>query len=242
MSHALFYGVCYSAIYSLLSSVFMVFGPFGIIGSIILTSAATANLRAAWTHATIAAPSNKRFFQRILPRGAAKKLIGPNIRAQLSVGLTQVVTVVTLLMAKRTVQRYGLNWLTINLFLLPIVTSISMGLFVILPCHIALIRREASLLPEDEDCIVPFDRSFNGTVAWEFATCREKLFHLYFIRGAWKTLDKKILKRAIVILAKFFAMFVALNAFFAVLVGVELFVILGKSNVDWFATQVHNSL
>jgi hypothetical protein len=67
----------------------MFFGPLGIFGSIIIASAITCNLHAAWTHATIAAPSDKGFFQRFLPREAAKKLIGPNLRVQLSVGLTQ---------------------------------------------------------------------------------------------------------------------------------------------------------
>jgi hypothetical protein len=241
-SFGLFYGACYFIIYSLLSSVLVTFGPLGVFGSMMLTSAITCNLRAGWTHATIAAPSDKGFFQRFLPRETAKKLIGPNLRAQLSVGLTQFVTAFGIIIAHGTVQRYGLNWLSINVFLLPIATAISMGVFVILPCHIALIRREASLLPEDAGCIVPFDRSFNGTVTWEFDSCREKFFHMYSIRGAWKTLDKKILKRAVVLLAKLCAIFIAMNVFFSVLVGVELFVILGKSNVSWFAVQVHNSL
>jgi hypothetical protein len=241
-SFGIFYGVCFTIIYMVLSSVLLFFGPIGIIASMLLTSAITCNLRATWTHATIAAPSKAGFFQRFLPRQTAKKLILPNLRAHWSVILTQIITGLSTLLAERTVQRHGVNWLTVMVYLLPIGSAVVMGVFAILPCHIALIRAEASLLPEDVDCIVPFDRTFNGTVTWEFESCRQKFVHLFTIRGARKTLDKTILKRTIMILVKLCAISFAMTMFFSLVVGLELFVILGKSNVSWFAAQVANKL
>jgi hypothetical protein len=237
-----FYGVCYGLIYTLLTSLFGFFGPLGILFSIICTSAATCNLRAAWTHATIAAPSDKRFFQRFLPRETAKKLIAPNVRAHLSVVLTQVVTFVTVYAAKDTVQRFGLNWLSINVFLLPIASTVGMVLFVYLPCQIALIQREASLLPEDADCIVPFDRTFNGTITWDFETRKEKFVHLAAIRGAWRSVDKTMRKRVVTVLAKLVGISIATGLFFGAVVSAELFVIVGKSNLIWAADQIHSQL
>ena len=42
-------------------------------------------------------------------------------------------------------------------------TLVLVGLFVV-PAHVVLARIQASLLSPDEDTIIPFDKTFDGTV------------------------------------------------------------------------------
>ena len=84
---ARFRGLRYLALYSLMSAglnalfrMGLRFVPGGRIIGVVLAGIVTARVHAAWTHATIAAPSKKTFCQRFLPKSEAKHLMLPTIR------------------------------------------------------------------------------------------------------------------------------------------------------------------
>lgn len=79
-------------------------------------------------------------------------------------------------------------WKALVVFLV----TMAVGLFLVVPAHIILVRVQASLLPEDDDTIIPFDRTFEGRVepavvgGRGFATPADAW--ATFSRAAWKRL------------------------------------------------------
>jgi hypothetical protein len=80
-----------------------------------------------------------------------------------------------------------------------------------LPAHVLLVRAQASLLPEADEPIVPFDRSFGGRVTPlaaggpGYATLRDAWFS--FPRAAWRRLLILYCKVALIIFASEFLVF-----------------------------------
>lgn len=87
--------------------------------------------------------------------------------------------------------------------------STMLWVVVIIPARVVLVRVQASLLPEDEDPIIPFDRSFDGKVepavvgGLGYAT----------VANAWSTFSKAAWRRVIILYAKIFGVIVATMIF-----------------------------
>jgi len=199
----------------------------------------TCNLHAAWTHATIAMPVHKPFFQRFLPRKTASRLVLPTIRLHVGILAMQGATAGTLAMAQRVVYHRGINWLTANAFVLPAVVFLTIAFVHVIPSQIALIRAEASLLPEDQSAVVPFDRTFGGRISWEgFATRRAFVFQYLTIRGAYKTFDKTVYKRVVKMNVQLFVILTAITVIFAGIFAYELWAFAGNE-IDNASRFVH---
>lgn len=143
--------------------------------AILITAAAgavTANLHAAWTHKVVSMPSDTSFWQRVPSRSNWKALALPaavyNAMPYLSLYIVQGVA-----------QLFGLSDLhernprdmsgaeaasIISRSIAVLVIGVACTLFLCLPAIVTMVRVEASLLPEDDDTIVPFDRTFAGKV------------------------------------------------------------------------------
>jgi hypothetical protein len=194
----------------------------------------TCNLHAAWTHDTIAMPSEKPFFRRFLPRAVARSLVAPTIRLQLGTFVLQFATAGAAAFSQKIVEKHGLNFMTANAYLLPIVVFLAILFGHVLPSHIALIRTEASLLPEDRSAIVPFDRSFGGRVSWEVAegceraTRKARCIQGFTLRGAYRMFDRATYMRVVKMLVKMFMIMIAITAMFAAIYVVELRTLAGK--------------
>jgi hypothetical protein len=229
-------GLFASIVYSFFAAIFSaVLSPIPFLAIFlprILAAVVTCNLHAAWTHDTIATPSEKPFFRRFLPRAEAKKLVGPTIRLKMGTVALHGGIAGCALLSRKVFDRYGLNPLTVNLYLLPIVVSLGILFGHIIPSQIALIRAEASLLPEDRSAIVPFDRSFGGRVSWEFGEGREgRRAHfrkVCTLRGAYSMFDRATYKRVVKMLVKMVMIMIAIAFVFAALFVVELRVLAGK--------------
>ncbi|KAL7916068.1 hypothetical protein GGI35DRAFT_17712 [Trichoderma velutinum] len=84
-----------------------------------------------------------------------------------------------------------------------ILLSTILYVVVIIPARVVVVRIQASLLPEDEDPIIPFDRSFDGKVepavvgGLGYAT----------ITDAWSTFSKAAWRRVVILYAKIVAIF-----------------------------------
>lgn len=88
-----------------------------------------------------------------------------------------------------------------------IILSTMLYIVVIIPARVVLVRVQASLLPEDEDPIIPFDRSFDGKV--EPAVVGGRGYAT--IDAAWSTFSKAAWRRVVILYAKIMAIFVGVT-------------------------------
>jgi hypothetical protein len=100
------------------------------------------------------------------------------------------------------------------------VSSQSIRLLVSLPLEVAVVRIQASLLSEDEEPIVPFDRSFgnngpNGLPPGLLAEPRGPLS----LSQAWRSLTWTEMRRLLKVFAKMLAVQAVVNAVFWLAVG-----------------------
>lgn len=183
-----------------------------------------APLFTTWTHLVITAPSAKSFAQRIPP---LKKVYlatwFPSFllwaAAHASVLLPALLGRLIGLNVPRNPDQVGshpVNGSNIGKALAVLGLSLGLQAFLLIPAETALRRVQASLLPPDEDTIVPFDRSFAGRVEPEVVT--GKGFATF--GAALKTVTRASWLRIYLLRIKVFfinmAAFVAMGVFFFV--------------------------
>lgn len=188
---------------------------------------------ATWTHVVISESSEKRWYRRVPKPSTFRKLAGPTflnalarqmvgfglIKMITSFGLERYVTDPSRLTELNDADRLA-AWASLFAVL---ITAILAAVLVIFPSHVALKRVQASLLPEEDESIVPFDRTFNGKVVPEIlggSGC-------VGMREAWKSFDWNGRIRLVKVYAKVFSMQVALLMIFIITATAELRIILG---------------
>jgi len=210
------------------NAVFAMFGPLGVWMASASAAVLCCNLHATWTHATIAAPTQKAFFQRFIAPKQAYKLILPTLRLQVAMGLMQVIvfgsTFCVVELARDGDISHGVAE---SLAVLPIGGGLLVGLVLVLPAYIALIRAEAALLPEDMSAIVPFDRTFGGRMAQDIDSKRCRFLKDFTFQGAWTQFSRETYKRVVKMQAKFFGLSLATGLVFGLLFAAEAYLIVG---------------
>lgn len=88
--------------------------------------------------------------------------------------------------------------------LVMVLACVVAGIFLILPAHVVLVRVQASLLPEDQDTIIPFDRTFEGKVE---PAVVGGLGHAT-VTDAWSTFSRSAWRRLITFYIKIYAIVV----------------------------------
>lgn len=165
------YNLCFVLAHNIIATVLPGF-PGSPIVLAALSGALLANLHASWTFKVISMPTNVSFFQRI-PARSAWKLLALPAAAQAAtpyISLYIISGFAIMLDLHRLDQanpQYfsGAQWTWLIVrFALVLVIAFACATFICLPAMVTQIRVEASLLPDDQDTIVPFDRSFNGKV------------------------------------------------------------------------------
>jgi len=208
------------------------FIPVGVDG--VLAAVLLARLRLAWTHIVISEASPKYWFQRLADNKAWKKIVGPT--AILSI-CEQLAVLLPLNVAKS----FGLqiladpkaiselNCAAMKILAMKVFTVFALGIFmsvaVVIPVTVSLTRVQASLLSEEEETVVPFDRSFGGKLSSAIAGGSGVLG----LRDAWKTFDWNSRIRLIKIYLKVAAMQLAVCIWILVCVTAQLHVMLGKN-------------
>ncbi|KAF2812515.1 uncharacterized protein BDZ99DRAFT_461188 [Mytilinidion resinicola] len=168
----IFYNFTHAFVTKILDAVIPGFipGRFFIFSS--LSAVLLARVHAAWTHTVISMPSNKRFWRRMPPASSWRQLALPAaVKAcagyaslYVAVGFVYVLRL-NRLNGNELATYKGVDWFLLALRVTSLVAVVLLSaLFVTLPAIVTLVRVEASLLPEDSECIVPFDRSFAGKV------------------------------------------------------------------------------
>ncbi|KAH9838927.1 hypothetical protein Tdes44962_MAKER01778 [Teratosphaeria destructans] len=147
------------------------FGLFGHALVYIFVSVCTSRLHAVWTHGMIAYPSSKPFFRRFVDRKSAKALLLPSA----VFAAAQQATIILPVAVAFSLGAHELNHEDILnaahgkdcakmaimglRFLAVPITALFVAFAVLLPAAVTLTRIEATLLPDGEETIVPFDRA-----------------------------------------------------------------------------------
>jgi len=165
------YNLFFSITTGVISSLFPKF-PGSLVIVAAASGAATANFHAAWTHKVISMPTTLSMFQRI-PARSEWKVLAPAaaVAAAMPYVSLYIMSGFAVLLGldrinPERVQLYSgadFCWL-LSRFAIMFVLALSCTLFICLPAMVTQIRVEASILPEEQDTIVPFDRTFNGKV------------------------------------------------------------------------------
>lgn len=204
---------------SLLASLIVPIGSF--FGQFIaqsLISIIFSTWQMAWVHIVITEPSPKRFYQRI-----------PSFRTWIKIA--PAAALVDFATAACVFLPMGL---TSALGFLPDVTSDVSGLFqfaavaalpallavlVSVPAQVVFVRVAASMLPEEDETIVPFDRSFGGKVNPEIVGGSGKIG----IVTAWTSFDWPARVRLAKVIAKTFVMQVAVAIVAFITLGIQFY-------------------
>lgn len=210
-----------------------------------LAGAVVANLHAAWAHKVISMPTTKSLWQRIPSRKhwtrlalpAALEATVPYISLYMIAGFGMLLGLHKL--ESEDVAEYNCKqWTSLIMRIIAMVVfSIFTSLFLCLPAIVTLIRIEASILPEDEDTIIPFDRTFGGKVA---STLMGGTGMVGFL-DAWRSFNWEARRRLVKLFVKVFFIMAGLIFIVAHVLMFELFAIMGPS-VGKLMAQMKNGL
>jgi hypothetical protein len=198
--------------------------PMGVDG--VLAAVLLARLRMGWTHIVISEPSSKYWFQRLPTWSSWKKIALPaliqSLCEQITVCLPFALAIFMGLGRFQDPQQIAdLTNAERSIVLLKFLAVIVLALFsavaINVPATVALTRVQASLLPDEVETIVPFDRSFGGKVVPAIVGGSGAISML----EAWKTFDWNARIRLLKIYLKVISMQVAI-------LFVSMFVIVGQ--------------
>ena len=240
------YSVLSSLVFTFFSAVFD-FVPGQAVLSAAITGALLARVHAAWTHKVVGMPTEQCFWKRIpnkshwktlaLPAAIASAM--PHISMHLTLGLIRLVGIVGKWNAPKQGQPMSCSQkiLGVASFLAVIIFVISCTLFLCLPAMVTLARVEASILPEDQDTIVPFDRTFGGKVVTKMMGGTGVVGFL----DAWRSFNWEGRRRLLKLFVKNF--FLLAGAFIVLLhvIALEAFVIMGPEIGHAMAQVKHDA-
>lgn len=226
---AIVYHMLHGFIVGLFSSDFSTTRPVvSVLSSILLWQ-----IPMAWTHIVISNPSSKRWYQRLPSRGVWRQILPATalfaiaqqaaVYAPMGVGVlfynsfmearlydSENPNVVKSIIA---VQALGV-----------MAVAIAFVILVVIPAHVTLRRVQASMLPEEDETIVPFDRSFGGRVQPQIlggSGCVS-------MTNAWRSFDRPAAVRLLKVYAKVIAIQIAATVFFVLTIVGELRLIMGE--------------
>lgn len=212
-------------VYSIVSAV-----PFiPAIVAAMISALALVQLYCAWLHVVITAPSEKRFYQRLPPfkkafQACALPTVLYFIALEIHSFLPQLLfraLGVTTWDPKNPSQVPQADphdtWKLLIVFIVSITTTI----FITIPAHVVLTRTQASLIPEEDETIVPFDRSFQGKLEPAIVGGRGYVT----IKDAWQTFSRASWVRLVKLYLKIFAVSLVVYFGMALIVVPEFFLI-----------------
>jgi len=204
-----------------------------------ITGALLAQIHVAWTHKVIAMPQKTRFWQRFVSFADWKALALPaalkSAATSLSILIILAFAVVFRLdkVGAPEATTAGQTACTILKFLTLVAIIFACGLFLWLPAQVTYIRMESSLLPDNQDTIVPFDRTFEGKVTPKIhggSGC------IGFV-DAWKSFQWEARRRVVKVYCKAAGLSVALGFLFAHVMLFEVWAFMGTAFIAQMKKQ-----
>lgn len=195
----------------------------------LITAVVVANIQVAWVHIVISEPSSKRFYRRI-PSFRSLPKVFPAF-ALMYVGSSVVAATIIFVghLIAGTPNDTSVDFtkgVRQSDFIIYTVASL-VGFLVSVPAEVIFTRVAASTLPEDDESIVPFDRSFGGKVAPAITGGG-----VLSIADAWNTFDRDGWRRYIKATVKAWLMQVAAILLFSVLIVAQSVVHIRKEGSD----------
>ncbi|WQF80246.1 hypothetical protein CDEST_05260 [Colletotrichum destructivum] len=191
----------------------------------LLAALSLVQLSAAWVHIIITPSSPQHFWQRLPPFKRAFDATARPVAAQWFA--EQLATWVPIAIGwaigmDLPNMQYGGSgsntpqFHTSDAWKSIVVTLVSIGIqiIVVIPAHVVLVRVQASLLPEEANTIIPFDRSFEGKV--EPRVVGGKGYAT--MDDAWSGFSRSAWKRLVILYAKIFAVTFAAFFFMAAII------------------------
>lgn len=188
-----------------------------------------------WIHVVISEPSPRRWYQRIpFPYARTWKKIAPAV-AIWAVS-SQVVTVLPMMMAGTwgAMRRFhdpefepGMKdaYATAGQLFMAMFLTILLLVLVQVPATVAMVRVAASMLPEEDETIVPFDRTFGGLTTPEIIGGQGKIG----IVEAWRSFNWECRRRLLRTVVKVAAILMATWFIFSVVVMIEAHTLFGPA-------------
>ncbi|CBY00515.1 hypothetical protein IAQ61_011438 [Plenodomus lingam] len=196
-----------------------------------LAGAVVANVHAVWTHKIVSMPTEKTIWQRIpskahwktLALPAAIKAAMPYISLYLVGGFGYMLNLHKL-ESENLAEYKCAQWTSLIVRLgATLIFAVFCTLFLCLPAIVTLVRIEASILPEDQDTIVPFDRTFGGKVVEKMMGGTGVVAFL----DAWRSFNWEARRRLIKLYLKTFIMVSGLVFVIMHILAFEMFAIMG---------------
>jgi len=193
----------------------------------IVALVALSQLSLAWTQIVISGPSPKPWYRRLPASKTWKKVAGPTailaLSEQLAVFVPVYIAVATGMAENpRNFTPHQKSMLGVKALFLALLGLVLAIVFVI-PAKVVLTRVQASLLPDSDETIVPFDRSFGGKVVPEIVGGDG-----VSLKDAWATFDWASRVRLVKAYAKVLAMHITVWVVFVVCICAQLFMVVGK--------------
>ncbi|CAE7179803.1 hypothetical protein CFE70_006172 [Pyrenophora teres f. teres 0-1] len=235
---ARFRGFRIHALYSILASLVATFFggalpevPGMIVVSAGLTGAVLANVHAAWTHKVVGMPNTQSLWQCIPSKSHWKTLAVPAAIASVMPYISLYLTAgVGMLLGLHKLENENITtcsqWMSlVGRFAATAIFAVTCTMFLCLPAMVTLVRIEASILPEDQDTIIPFDRTFGGKVVSQMMGGTGVVGFL----DAWRSFNWEARRRLIKLFAKTFFVMVAILVVLGHILLFEVFAIMGPS-------------
>ncbi|OTB06421.1 hypothetical protein M426DRAFT_318832 [Hypoxylon sp. CI-4A] len=197
-----------------------------------VSALALVQLYTAWTHIVISVPSSKRFYQRLPPfkkafQATALPVVMYYFAAEVATFVPRIIAFASMNLPDP--KKPGVVpvadkndiWKGVLVLLL----SLALHILLVIPTQVIMTRVQASLLPDDDDTIVPFDRSFAGKV--EPAIVGGKGF--VTVKDAWQSFSRASWVRLVKLYVKIFAAGIALAFLWVVVIVPEMVLILSHS-------------
>lgn len=208
----------------------------------ILSDLVLARWEMTWIHIVISEPTQQRWWKRALPLKSWVKIAPAVAIKSVASQISEIMPVMV-----------GLSFGTFKRMSNPkfepsrdeldaacaqslfvIILAIAMTVLVQLPATVILVRVAASMLPEENETVVPFDRSFGGKVTPAIIGGQGKIG----VVDAWRSFDWASRMRLVKLMAKLVAIMLALWVLvIAVTVG-EAHLIIGEKNMKAFMGMI----
>lgn len=222
-------------ILSMVFSLVPVLGPFAYIFGSMLSTVLLARIHMTWTHIMISQPSPHPWYRRI-PTGRLyfKTLITPAFIFAISQHLTVILPMMVYFWiggvdATKALVPFGGPQTfdpahELGRVVATLATLAFVGIALLLPAGVTLTRVEASLLPDDVETMVNFDRTLGGAAANLVGFGKINFRALY--DAAWRSFDKASRIRLVKFYIKYAAIMTVLTMTFTIVFAAE-FVFLG---------------
>jgi len=209
--------------------------PFLMIFASIVAEIALANIHMTWIHVIISEPSAKRWHQRIpTPFLKSWRKIAPAVA--LWAVTSQIVTILPMLVAGSfgAMRRFndpnfepGMKeaYATAGQLFMAMFLTLLLVVLLQIPATVTMVRVAASMLPEEDETIVPFDRTFGGLTTPEIVGGQGKIG----IVEAWRSFTWECRRRLLRTVVKVAAIIMTTWILFSIVAMVEAHALFGPA-------------